>query len=201
MAVKPRKFKKEKRPISEALRIFFETGNREPGNADLFLLAGSKNKLKSAWKAAKDEILSDFIKQHPCQRPHLWWRFDSLGIRRRVGGVGDLWHEIENYKPIECYYGIPRNWVTQTEVDYYNGRSVDINGNPTNEKWPPGSGHYKKGDLKKVAIDENDPPVFESQAAFLQRHDLLTATELKFLKKNPQLLEPETLRFKEDEED
>jgi hypothetical protein len=36
-----------------------------------------------------------------------------------------------------------------------------------------------------------DRPCFESQAAYLQRHNLLTTAEKKFLKNHPELLEPE----------
>lgn len=38
-----------------------------------------------------------------------------------------------------------------------------------------------------------DRPVFESQAAYLQRHNLLTPAEKKFLKDHPELLESEVI--------
>jgi hypothetical protein len=34
------------------------------------------------------------------------------------------------------------------------------------------------------SVDENDPPIFESEASYLDRHGLLTATEKKFLEKH-----------------
>ena len=43
------------------------------------------------------------------------------------------------------------------------------------EKWK--GGFYKEGDFKGVAIDPDDPPVFESQAAYLDRHKLLSDDE------------------------
>jgi hypothetical protein len=45
-----------------------------------------------------------------------------------------------------------------------------------------------------VAIDPNDPPVFESEATYLDRHGLLSAEEKKHLAKHPELLEPEVVR-------
>lgn len=41
------------------------------------------------------------------------------------------------------------------------------------------------------SVDSSNPPVFESQATFLQRHNLLTTSELRRLR--PADFEPETL--------
>jgi len=71
--------------------------------------------------------------------------------------------------------------------EYYNGRAVNMHGEviPT---------HYKEGNFRGKAIDPADPPLFESQAAYLQRHALLTAEERRYLARNPRLLEDEALR-------
>jgi len=42
-------------------------------------------------------------------------------------------------------------------------------------------------------IDENNPPMFESQAAFLQRLGSLNDGEAKFLRENPGLLQSESI--------
>ena len=55
--------------------------------------------------------------------------------------------------------------IEQWQVMYYSGLAVDIHGAPIGDLYP--------GDFKGVAIDPNDPPTFESQAAFLKRHGLL----------------------------
>jgi hypothetical protein len=52
---------------------------------------------------------------------------------------------------------------------YYSGLAVDIHGAPIGDLHPR--------DFKGVAIDPNDPPIFESQASFLKRHGLLLAGE------------------------
>lgn len=43
--------------------------------------------------------------------------------------------------------------------------------------------------------DADNLPVFESQAAYLQRHNLLTATEKRWLANHPEALEPVTLKY------
>ena len=66
------------------------------------------------------------------------------------------------------------------------GRAKDIHGNPIGTR-------YHEGHFKGLAPDPDDPPVFESEAAYLQRHDLLTESEKEYLKSHPELLEPEVI--------
>lgn len=47
------------------------------------------------------------------------------------------------------------------------------------------------GDWEDENLDPADPPTFESQAAFLARHGLLSKAEQKWLTANPAALEPE----------
>jgi len=47
-------------------------------------------------------------------------------------------------------------------------------------------------EVERDVFDPNDPPIYESQAAFLERHGLLTAAERAYLKKHPELMTPET---------
>lgn len=67
---------------------------------------------------------------------------------------------------------------------YYGGTAVDIRGNPIGSLIPT--------DFKGVAIDPNNPPRFESQAAFLKRQGLFLAGEERRLRKVD--YEPETIR-------
>ena len=46
--------------------------------------------------------------------------------------------------------------------------------------------------------DTSDPPIFESEAAYLERHGLLTLTEKTYLKKHPRLLESEKVEYDEE---
>jgi hypothetical protein len=73
------------------------------------------------------------------------------------------------YKPIYSL-GVPAVWITQWQVRYYSGIAVDVHGNPIGALCPTDS-------FKGATIDPNDPPLFESQAAYLSRHGLLMAGE------------------------
>ena len=49
----------------------------------------------------------------------------------------------------------------------------------------------------EIHWQKKDPPVFESQAAYLKRLDLLTPTEKGYLKKHRKLLKPDIVGFAE----
>lgn len=153
------------------------------------------------WERSRDEIMAGWLKEYPATRPYGWWKFDApkepiegwdyehfnSAQRQRVGGTGTPSHEVLNVWG-GFSFGIPNSWVEPWAESYYNGRSKDIHGNPIGTK-------YKEGHFKGRAIDPNDPPRFESQAAYLNRHGLLTPAELAFLEKHPDLLEPEKIEF------
>ncbi len=153
------------------------------------------------WKKHRDEFLPAFISNHPGRRPLPWWQWDApketvpgwegeqfnVAQRKRLGGIGTPSHEV-----LAIWggftRGLPNSWVDQYQVELYNGRAKDIHGNiiPT---------EYKEGDFKGVAIDPNDPPVYESEAAYLERLGLLTPAEKKYLEKYRELLTPERIKF------
>lgn len=65
--------------------------------------------------------------------------------------------------------------------------------------WTPGMAIDSEGLPKYCQLDwdKKNPPTFESEAAYLSRHGLLTPVERGFLEKNPELLEPKQLEFDE----
>jgi hypothetical protein len=67
--------------------------------------------------------------------------------------------------------------------EYYTGTARDIHGSLINPK--------PSGTFEGVAIDPGDPPVFESQASYLERHGLFLPGERKRLKKED--FEPEVV--------
>ena len=89
--------------------------------------------------------------------------------------LGTLGYEVLNSVP-SFNLGIPTIWVTQSQADYYNGRMKDIHGKPIGTE-------YKERELKGVAINPDDPPVFESQSSYLERHGLLEVVERERLRK------------------
>ena len=72
--------------------------------------------------------------------------------------------------------GLPSIWISQRQVSYYSGIAVDIHGTPIGELLP-------SNDFHGVAIDPDDPPTFESQAAYLKRHGLFLSGEERRLRK------------------
>ena len=158
------------------------------------------------WEEVREKIMSVWTKKNPCTRPWAWWRFDApkepvagwdyehfnSPQRKRLGGTGTPTHEHLGSRP-GFIQGIPGSWIEQWSVDYYNGRAKDIHGNPIGQE-------YKPGDFKGIAIDPNDPPTFESVAAYLERLDLLTASEKKWLDGHPEAMKPERIELDEREE-
>ena len=155
---------------------------------------GLADPARKVWDECGDHITTDWIKRRAGTRPFAWWVYSAprcpVGTwpgryydgklaepRKRLNGTGTPAHEVLAYGPSFCM-GIPTMWVTQRQADIYNGRTRDIHGNQI-EKWK--GGHYKEGDFKGEAIDPDDPPVFESQAAYLDRHKLLSDDEREAL--------------------
>lgn len=150
--------------------------------------------VQDAWLKVGEKITAAWINRHPGTRPYCWFEFtgprEPIGTRigwhndgklsaprLRLGGVGTPANEVLAFNH-SYRFEIPTEWVTQRQADTYNGRTRDIHGNRI-EKWK--GGFYEEGDFKGVAIDPSDPPVFESQAAYLDRHKLLTDDERECL--------------------
>lgn len=159
------------------------------------------------WRQYRDEFLPTFILKNPGKRPLPWWQWDAPrwqdpfdGVyfhgtlpepRLRIGGIGTPDYEVLNYVP-SFVKGIPTGWVSKFDEEYYSGRRKDIHGNPIGTE-------YKEGHFKGKAIDPENPPVFESETAYLQRHGLLTDAEKKFLEKHPELMDPEKIEIEAEE--
>jgi hypothetical protein len=148
---------------------------------------------RQAWQALREDILERWVRQHPGTRPYGWWAYDAprwrredlparcrnLGDvflrqlaepRKRLGGVGTPCYECLNYVP-SFQSGVPCQWVTAFFENYYNGRSRDVHGKRIGTE-------YHEGNFAGRAIDPTDPPIYESQATYLQRHGLLSSSEL-----------------------
>lgn len=199
-----------KKFIPENILEFLRTGEQaeDDHDIDVFLLRGNRERVKSIWQEVRGEILREWVQMYPCTRPWAWWEIDAprwtrkFGAyfdgtlpepRQRLGGIGTPDFEVLRYVP---YFteGIPSGWVHEQEVEYYNGRARDVNGNLIPTK-------YKEGDFKGVAIDPRDPPKYESVASYLECRGLLTPAEVKYLAAHPELREPELVIFDDDEEE
>ena len=207
MAVKPKRSLKEKKRIDPAEAYYLEYGTHNGGppyehlKAELFLRMINDIQWCHIWAEVKQDIMAAWIKKNPCSRPWGWWEYDAPRWKRkfegcfwdgklpeprqRLGGTGDPAFEFLAYVP-SFNFGLPTTWITKDDVDSYNGRAKDIQGDIIPSQ-------YKEGDFQGRAIDPEDPPTFESEAAYLKRNDLLTAAELKHLEKHPQMMEPERI--------
>jgi hypothetical protein len=131
------------------------------------------------WMQYSEVVLARWRDAHPGSRPSLWWRFNAPRMphgvypgcfwdgvlpvpRVRVGGVGSALQEVSAHVP-RTYLGVPIDWPE-----------------PEDDPQAP-----------IIAIDRENPPLFESQASYLERFDLLGTAERRRLVRNA--FDPESL--------
>lgn len=171
-------------PFPKDANFFDLLGLKHTGPEDLDRTRNRRPTLRDLWIEHRDAILERWVQARPGTRPSVWWLADAPrpprrryrgcywvgklpGLRERLGGVGVPKHEALNFMP--CFrLGLPRYWVTSHDVELY-GRRRDL-----------------------VAIDPRDPPKYESQASYLERHDLFASGERELL--GPEDFEPEVIR-------
>lgn len=114
---------------------------------------------RALWREHGEAVLSEWVVETPGTRPSTWWRVDAPDPRQRVGGIGTPLHECTAYV-MELVCGVPLRWLTPALA--------------------------KRGFLRPIveypAIDPANPPVFESQATYLDRYNLLLPGERRRLR-------------------
>jgi len=140
------------------------------------------DELAAVWEAHSERIVAEHVTDYPGTRPARWWRYQAPEPRKRLGGTGTPAFEVLAYKP-RYSFGLPVDWITPFQEKYYSGTAVNIRGEPIGSLVPT--------DFKGVAIDPENPPIFESVPAFLKRHKLFLPGEEKRLRKAD--YEPETV--------
>jgi hypothetical protein len=108
------------------------------------------------WQENRDVILAEHAKENPGTRPAMFWLYDAP--RLPVGTLRGCHYDSQLSQPRKRTGGTGTAAYEVTSV----GPSFDY-GIPN--VW--------------VGIDEDDPPTFESEAAYLKRHGLLFAGEEK----------------------
>jgi hypothetical protein len=146
--------------------------------------------LAALWSEHSERIIEEHIVLQPGTRPARWWNHDAPRIpvgtfpgmwydgllsepRKRIGGTGTAASDVLAYMPTFSF-GLPSIWITRSDVKYYSGLAVDIHGSQIGGELAIFDG---------VAIDSDDPPTFESQSSYLNRHGLFLPGEIKRLKK------------------
>lgn len=158
-----RRVDKRRQAVTDEHEAWLEDDDKASG----FVQYAHDDELEALWHQHSERIVADHVADHPGTRPARWWQYSSPEPRRRLSGIGTPACDVLAYKPTYSY-GVPSIWITQRQVRYYSGTAVDIHG-----------GHIG-GELtifKGVAIDPDDPPTFESEAAYMKRHGLFLAGE------------------------
>jgi hypothetical protein len=196
---------KRREPLTPTQWKFLCDLEAAPDNFERWVLDTHRSplfKVKDLWETHRDEVLAQYIADNPGSRPSLWWHYDAPRIqvgtypdcfwdgklaepRGRLGGVGTPRHECLAYVP-HFSYGLPTTWVTQRDVEHYARTARGLHGDL---KYPKPSGTFEG-----VAVDPDDPPTYESQAAYLERHGLFLPGERKRLMKND--FEPERMSLR-----
>ena len=121
------------------------------------------------WPRVSGELVESFIEAHPGKRPWAWWAYDAPALEIDEGA------ELEPFE------------VMRRQV----GGSGALIGGPELHFGIPGWIDYFNPPLPP------DPPRYESQASYLKRHGLLSATEKRRLRKKD--FAPETIELGYDE--
>jgi hypothetical protein len=134
-------------------------GDSETHFEVLLLEAGDGEALRELWGRARGEVITGWTKDHPGgTRPSIWWRFDAP--RQLLGTHSG------------CFY----DGKLQQPRKQLSGAGCDAS---AISAYMPS---YKCGlPTAWAGFEESDPPVFESQAAYLRRHGLLTPHEVRVL--------------------
>jgi hypothetical protein len=121
-----------------------------------------EDKLLTLWRTVRDELLEACTAQRPGTRPSLWWELDAP--RQPAGGAHKgWWYDGQLQEPRKRLGG-------KGETPWDMGLAV--------VPW------FRCGvPAYWETFDVNDPPVFESQATYLDRNGLLTAAEKRRLLK------------------
>lgn len=160
--------------ISDDVVELFETGAAPTFRA--LRLRGHEGELRAAWEAQRAAILAEWLARVPGTRPWAWWRLDAPEPRQRLGGTGDPFGDEVSFG-VSVYWFTPRLRDALTETDEH-GRPVKAR--PSYRR--RGKVLTIERDMEPVPFDAHDPPVYESEAAFLRRHGLLSARETKVLR-------------------
>ncbi|MFO8085476.1 MAG: hypothetical protein R6U27_14285 [Desulfobacterales bacterium] len=140
----------------EALCYGHATSNRWVKlNQDGFFNNGIDAKLM--WQKHRKSLIKQWADEYPGTRPFAFWVFEPQEEKRkRLGGKGDCIPDHVEGETEEYWKGLPTYWIGQDRL----------------MMWP---------ELAEYAIDPENPPRFESEAAFLQRLGLLMPGEAEKL--------------------
>jgi hypothetical protein len=104
------------------------------------------------WRQVADKIVVSHVEAFPGTRPFGWWQWDAPERRRRLGGIGDAAHDV--LAVARAYaFGVPAAFLSSRLAAQMSER------------------------FRGVPLDPADPPRYEAQATFLDRHGLFVEGE------------------------
>jgi hypothetical protein len=170
MPVKPKKKLKKTPEIKDWQLQILKDGLYPEGDNDgfgwfFFYEEVIEDHKLSLYNAIKKDFLADWISSNPCTRPWAWYEYDAPRW-------SDPW--------VDCFY---HGTFAEPREHISGGKRCEYNYVPS----------FYKATFRYWHFAENDPPLFESEAAYLKRLNLLTDAEEKHLAKHPELLEPESI--------
>lgn len=148
-----------RRPRAGRIEISAAAAAWARGEPGAFVYFSSEEERAELWRELGEEVVREHIAGHPGTRPVRWWTYDAPEPRRRLGGVGTPCHErLANLLILNR--GIPDDWISADTIATYErlGRPLDV-----------------------PAVDQSDPPIYESEASYLQRLGLLLPGERRRL--------------------
>ncbi len=199
MPVNRKRITRERKPEGVGLEPWQEKyllhGDEIPGLKFFFW---RRDESEQAWAKYRKELLKTWIRQNPGTRPFAWWQHDapheplvdydpehwrikSAPIRKRLGGTGTPSHALPGGDD-SLLRGIPTVFVDEFDIQEFHDWDTDREDLPARETLniaePP------------QLYDPEDPPLYESEAAYLQRHGLLKKAETKWLENYPEAFDP-----------
>jgi len=69
-----------------AAKLWFSDDRKEAVKLDRYIvwLDFDAEEERRTWDSVKDQVLAEWIQQHPGTRPGAWWKFEAPGPRQRV---------------------------------------------------------------------------------------------------------------------
>jgi hypothetical protein len=142
------------RPASDAMYAYLQTGRK----SEMELFVTAPENIREGWLTVRDGLLEEWIASHPGTRPWAWWQYDAPELERvRLTGTGDDYSVLGGAQSYS--FGVPDYWLDRDLVEYYR----------------------RTGRFPHDGIDPDDPPTFESQATYLERHALFVPGERRRL--------------------
>ncbi|MFA9477109.1 hypothetical protein ACERK3_02260 [Phycisphaerales bacterium AB-hyl4] len=111
---------------------------------------------RRAWEVLRDDLLPEWIADHPGTRPWAWWRYDAPERRQRVDGPPHPFDNPERIEHIEHIASKPKAAGDYKQAMYrlYYGRPASL------------------------CVLDDFHAVYETEVEYLSRLDLLTADEV-----------------------